>query len=182
LLLAKGADPDIPGRSGATPLTAAALKGNDRIVEQLLSQGADPNVVDANGRAAISYAAARGFFEVVRRLLDAGVDADAGCGHGLTPLMWAAGHGDDVGVRSAESVVGLLLDRGARLDRADDRGRTALMMAAELGHVELVEILAGRGADPTARGKDGKGALDLAANDGVRQILTSLRPGHSSVR
>jgi ankyrin repeat protein len=144
---------------------AAALKGNGRIVEQLLSRGGDPSVVDATGRAAISYAAVRGFREVVRQLLDAGVDADAASGHGLTPLMWAAGHGEDVGVRSAESVVALLLDRGAQLDLTDDRGRTALMVATELGHVELVEMLAGRRAP-----------LDLAANPHIRQIITPPRP------
>ena len=59
LLLAKGADPNLPGPSGVTPLAAAAFKGNGRIVETLLARGADPNVVDATGKAAITYAAAR---------------------------------------------------------------------------------------------------------------------------
>jgi ankyrin repeat protein len=176
LLLAKGANPNLPGRSGLTPLTAAAFKGNDRIVEQLLSQAAapaDPNVVDATGKAAITYAAARGFAGIVRRLLDAGVDARFRYGNALTALMWAAGHEDGVGVQAAESVVDLLLSRGAEVDAVDDRGRTALMMAAELGHAELVEMLIGRGADQTARDKSGKTALDLAADERVRRTLAT---------
>ena len=46
-----------------------------------------------------------------------------------------------MGVRAAESVVDLLLGRGAQPDVVDVRGRIALMMAAELGHAEVVEML-----------------------------------------
>jgi ankyrin repeat protein len=182
LLLAKGADPNLSGRSGLTPLASAAFKGNDRIVEQLLSRiadpagradPADPNVVDATGKAAMTYAAARGFAGIVRRLLDAGVDAKFRYGNELTALMWAAGHEDGVGVHAAESTVDLLLSRGAQVDAIDDRGRTALMMAAELGHAEIVEMLIGRGADQTVRDKSGKTALDLAADESVRRALAS---------
>jgi ankyrin repeat protein len=182
LLLAKGANPNLPGRSGLTPLASAAFKGNDRIVEQLLSRiagpagradPADPNVVDATGKAAMTYAAARGFAGIVRRLLDAGVDAKFRYGNELTALMWAAGHEDGVGVHAAESTVDLLLSRGAQIDATDDRGRTALMMAAELGHAEIVEMLIGRGADQTVRDKSGKTALDLAADESVRRALAS---------
>ena len=171
LLLAKGADPNLAGRSGVTPLAAAAFKGNDRIVEQLLARAADPNVVDSTGKAAITYAAARGFVDIVRRLIDAGVYAKARYGNQLTALIWAAGHEDGVGAGSAESVIDLLLGRGAELDAADDRGRTALMTAAERGHAEVVEMLVGRGADRTARDKSGKTALDLAADERVRRAL-----------
>jgi ankyrin repeat protein len=63
------------------------------------------------------------------------------------------------------------LSHGASIDAVDDRGRSALMTAAELGHAEVVGILLGHGADATLRDKTGKTALDLAANDGVRQAL-----------
>jgi ankyrin repeat protein len=178
-LLAKGADPNIPGRSGATPLAAAAFKGNDRIVEQLLSHGADPNVVDATGKAAMSYAAARGFAEIVRQLLAAGVDAKVRYGNDLTALMWAAGHEDGVGASAAQRTLDLLLGHGAPVDAVDDRGRTALMMAAELGHAEVVEMLIGRGADQGVRDKSGKSALDLAGNENVRRMLAEHRSGSS---
>jgi ankyrin repeat protein len=171
-LLAKGADPNLPGRSGVTPLSAAAFKGNDRIVEALLARGADPNVVDATGKAAITYAAARGFAAIVGRLLDAGVDAKLRYGRDLTALMWAAGHEDGVGAQAAETVVTILLDHGAPLDATDDRGRTALMMAAELGHAEMVALLIRRGVDQSVRDKTGKRAFDLARDESVRQQLT----------
>jgi ankyrin repeat protein len=87
--------------------------------------------------------------------------------------MWAAGHEDGVGANAAESVVDLLISRGAEIDASDDRGRTALMMAAELGHAEVAAMLIGRGADRTIRDNSGKSALDLAANDSVRQALAA---------
>jgi ankyrin repeat protein len=145
---------------------------DDRALRRSRQRLADPNVADANGRTAITYAAARGFLEVVRRLLDAGVDSNSRNGHGLTALMWAAGYEDDVGVRAAASVIDLLLGRSAQIDAADDRGRTALMVAAELGHAEVVEILTARGADARAHDKSGRTALDLAAGAEVRRILT----------
>ena len=66
-LIAHGADVNLPGRSGITPIAAAAYMGNEPLVRLLLDKGADPNVVDGTGKTAICYAAGRGFPAVVRR-------------------------------------------------------------------------------------------------------------------
>jgi ankyrin repeat protein len=172
-LLTRGADPNLPGRGGATPLVAAARKGNDRIVGELLPRIADPNAMDATGQAAMTYAAAGGFPDIVRQLLNAGVDPNLQYGHGLTALMWAAGYEADVGPRTADSVLKLLLGRNARIDAVDDRGRTALMIAAEVGHSDVAETLLNRGADPMIRDRDGKTAFDLAYDVNVRHALAT---------
>jgi ankyrin repeat protein len=52
--------------------------------------------------------------------------------------MWAAGHSNDVPDSDGLRTVELLLSGGARLDDADNRGRTALMIAAELGHGAII--------------------------------------------
>ena len=140
----EGADPNLTGRSGLTPLIAAAFKGNDRIVETLLAHGADPKVRDTTGKTAIVYAASRGFDDIVRRLLDAGVDPRERYGNDLTALMWTAGHDEGVGAGAVERVVDLFVARGAMLDAADNRGRTALMIAASLGDAATVDILSTR--------------------------------------
>jgi ankyrin repeat protein len=85
--------------------------------------------------------------------------------------MWAAGHDEGVGARAAGAVIALLLDRGAPIDAADNRGRTALMTAAELGDAAVVELLLARGADRTLRDRQGKAALDLTVNEAVRARL-----------
>jgi uncharacterized protein len=171
LLLANGADPNLAGRSGLTPLIAAAFAGNDRIVEELMAHGSDPNARDSTDKAAITYAAGRGFDDIVLRLLEAGVQAQARYGNGLTALMWAAGHEEGVGIIACGRVIDLLLARGAALDEVDDRGRTALMLAAELGYADVVDLLLHRGADRTLKDKKGKTALDLAGNDATRETL-----------
>lgn len=169
ILLARHADPNLPGASGVTPLAAAAFKGNGRIVDQLIANGADPDVMDTTGKAAMTYAAGRGFALIVRRLLEAGVDPRRAYGNDLTALMWAAGSEDGVGARAAMDVVEVLLGAGAAIDAIDNRGRSALMIAAELGHGEIVDLLLGRGADRSIADKSGKRARDLAANDGIRE-------------
>ena len=110
---------------------------------------------------------------MVRRLLAAGVDAKRAYGNDLTALMWAAGYEDGFGERDAVDVVTLLLDAGAAIDATDNRGRTALMIAAERGHAAVVQALLARGADRTVRDRTGLRALDLAANVEVRATLAA---------
>ena len=117
------------------------------------------------------YAAARGFDDIVTRLLAAGVDAKERYGNDLTALMWAAGHDEGVGTESVGRVVDLLMAHGAALDAADNRGRTALMIAAAAGDAAVVDLLLTRGADRAMKDKAGKTALDLAANAEVRARL-----------
>ncbi|HYA04558.1 MAG TPA: ankyrin repeat domain-containing protein, partial [Xanthobacteraceae bacterium] len=100
-----------------------------------------------------------------------GVDAKERYGNDLTALMWAAGHDEGVGAAAIGRVVDLLVAHGAVLDAADNRGRTALMIAAASGDAAVVDLLIARGADRTAKDKDGKTARDLAANAEVRERL-----------
>jgi uncharacterized protein len=173
LLLARGADPNLPGHNGVTPLMAAAFKGNERIFEALLGRGANPNARDQTGKTAMVYAAARGFDGIVERLLNAGVAAGERYSNDLTALMWAAGRDEGVGAAAVERVLDVLLAHGATIDDADNRGRTALMIAASLGDAEIVDILLKRGADRRLQDKQGKTALDLAANAAARAKLAA---------
>ena len=62
--------------------------------------------------------------------------------------------------------VGELVKEGADINVRDEYGRTALILAAELGYSERVEALVGLGADINAKGKYGYTALMKAAEDG----------------
>jgi len=170
-LLEKGANPKLAGKGDVTPLAAAAFKGNDRVVEALLAHGVDPNALDKTGKTPIVYAAALGFTPVVRRLLDAGVDVNARYGNELTVLMWAAGYADGAGALDAEAVANLVLDRGAAIDATDNRGWTALMIAADADHLGMVELLLKRGAARDVKDKTGKTAADLATNMPIKERL-----------
>jgi ankyrin repeat protein len=171
ILVERGADVNLPGRKGNAVIAAAAYARSPEMVELLLKRGADPLHVDQFGKSAMCYAAGRVLTKVVRVLLDGGVDVNARYGNGLTALMWAAGYSVGEGIYDAIDVIKLLSGRGAHIDDQDNRGRTALMIAAELGRVEVAETLIRLGADATLVDKQGKTARDLASTELLRAKL-----------
>lgn len=170
-LVEAGANVNLSDNKGLTPLIIAAFNGDAHMVELLLEAGADPGAADATGKSAIVYAAGRGYPRIVARLIEAGVEPARAWGNRLTVLMWAAGHANDVPEAEGLATLEVLLEAGAPVDAVDDRGRTALMIAAERGHAAIVERLLGAGADPAVRDAEGLAAADLAANDAVRAAL-----------
>ncbi|MGZ5871321.1 MAG: ankyrin repeat domain-containing protein [Bradyrhizobium sp.] len=171
-LIERGADVKLTGRSGISPVAAAAYAGNDAIVEALLANGADEQAPDQTGKTPIVYAAAGARLDVVKRLLARKMDINARYPNDLTLLMWAAGADEKVPEAQAIEVVAYLLDAGAHIDARDDRGRTALMIAAEGGRAEVANLLLARGADPALRDKAGKRAADLTVLSSLRERLT----------
>jgi uncharacterized protein len=171
-LIDGGADVKLTGRSGISPVAAAAYAGDDAIVETLLANGADDRLPDDTGKPPVVYAAAAGRLDVVKRLLARQMDINARYPNELTLLMWAAGADEKVQETRVIEVVTFLLDAGAHIDDRDARGRTALMIAAEGGRGEVVNLLLARGADPTLKDKVGKRAADLAGPASLREKLT----------
>lgn len=171
LLLGANSDPNLPGRSGLPPISAAAYTGNEELVALLLAKGADPRMLDATGKTAMVYAAGRGFVNVVKNIVAHGVDVNARYGNDLTALMWAAGHSDESDAADVKNTIEYLVSAGARVDDEDDRGRTALMTAAELGHAVAVETLLKAGADRRLKDKSGKTAAELASNEAIKASL-----------
>ena len=76
---------------------------------------------------------------------------------------------EDEGLATVEA----LLAAGAAVSPADNRGRTALMIAAGRGHAAIATRLIAAGADLHARDNEGKTATDLAASDEVNSVLVT---------
>jgi len=85
--------------------------------------------------------------------------------------MWASGPDEKAPESQAVKIASYLLDAGAHIDDRDDRGRTALMIAAEGGHEEIAELLMARGADASLKDKAGKRAADLTRLSSLRERL-----------
>jgi len=67
----------------------------------------------------------------------------------------------------------VLIANGATVNLPHPKnGYTAIHIAAAAGYVEICRILRAAGAQPLLRTKKGFTALDLAATDEVRQVLT----------
>lgn len=67
------------------------------------------------------------------------------------------------------------LRRGTDVNAADDKGRSALILATEKGHAEICRILLEAGADPAMRDYDGNDALSVAINRGRKDVEDILR-------
>ncbi|OAF13853.1 hypothetical protein AYJ54_43290 [Bradyrhizobium centrolobii] len=170
-LIERGADLKLTGRSGISPVAAAAYAGSDAIVEMLLAHGADERAPDETGKPPIVYAAARAKLDIVKRLLARNIEVNARYANDLTLLMWAVGADEKVAEADALKVVAHLLDVGAHIDDRDSRGRTALMIAAEGGRAEIVNLLLARGADASLKDNAGNRAADLTTVSLLRERL-----------
>jgi ankyrin repeat protein len=67
-----------------------------------------------------------------------------------------------------------LLDRGADVNAHDRRGFTGLHRAAEMGHLDVLQVLLDRGASPNLEA-EGHTPLSLAKGRGNREIVALLR-------
>src|SRR5205807_4173908 len=72
------------------------------------------------------------------------------------------------------ATVHLLLDKKADVNAQDDRGRTALMYAAESGHLQNAKALLAEGANVRRKDKKGQTALDLVQPATDYQKLTGV--------
>ena len=71
-------------------------------------------------------------------------------------------------------VVRELLSRGTAVDAANADGYTPLIIASEMGHVEVVRELLAHGAHPGVVANDGATALSRAATNGHAAIAQLL--------
>ena len=129
-------------RSGASPLSIAALRGHADVVRCLLRSGR-VRVDDMHGigATALFAAALNGHLECARVLLDAGASPHlAKPSNGATPAFAAASNGHAAALE-------LLLRAGAspRTVRRPDNV-TALLVAAQNGHARCLELLLRAGA------------------------------------
>jgi len=109
------------------------------------------------GRSAEIYIKTRAEGERgLQELLRASVDINTPGQEGYTALHSAAAYGDNLQVAT------LLVANKADLDLKDDRGDTALQVAAAYGNLQEATLLVANKADLDLKDKDGDTALDLA--------------------
>ena len=174
ILLEAGAEFNLRNNKGLTPLASAAFNGDEDSFQLFLDRGAEPDVWDNSQKTAIVYAAAKGFVSIVKPLLDTGINIDQRYGNDLTVLMWAAGYSNDVPPIDAANMVQLLLDHKAELDLRDNRGWSAMMIAANMGPSGVVDILIRAGASIHVESGDGQTAAKLARAEGHLDTLAML--------
>ena len=150
-----------------------AVRSNDEeMCLGALAAGADLEGLDpANGtQTALMQAAQLGHTRVLRVLLGAGASADRSIGQ-CSALNYAAMSGSDEAAR-------LLINGGADVNLAPPVvDPPALSEAAGAGAANVVRVLLGAGANPTALDSAGQTALQVAKTAAVRRMLRNVITG-----
>ena len=184
-LLRLGAIVDLANYAGATPLSHAALRGQQSVISLLLEAGASPRLGPPEDGGAL-HAALRGgalrgraLAAVVDALLSHGAEARSADSRGTEALLVAASTGE-------LATCATILRAGANASASSPAPSavTALMRAAANGHVSVVELLLGSGADANTRAgpkMHGATALYLAAQGTHSAAVEALLRSRASV-
>lgn len=166
---------DSRGETALTLAAEAAMKHNTTpMVEALIAKGAAVAGSPEPGAMTPLMHAANGNVPGVARALLARLDAAAlerRNAMGMTALAVGAAVG-------ATDVVRLLLERGAKVEASDERGKTPLIHAAGHhfpGSLATVTLLLEKGGDPNARDKEGNTPLSEARKRGAPGVEGLLR-------
>jgi ankyrin repeat protein len=186
-LLDAGADVNVRNadkqRLQYTPLHWAAYYGHLEIAEILISRGADLDAEDPDYSTPLYLAAEEGHPKVVEFLISKGAEVNVKSSWwGYTPLHRAAWGPVTMRkylggrtVSEAElnenylEIVGMLLEKGAKVDVLDNDGKTPLDQAIGNGEKEIAVLLRKHGAehgtiDAAAYGGDIKAVKGFLAN------------------
>ena len=87
LLLNHGADANIAGAGGYTPLHRAVVKGNQNLVKLFLKKNALVNTQTADGNSPLHAAVRNGFFDITKLLVKKGSNVNLQNKEGRTPLF-----------------------------------------------------------------------------------------------
>ena len=165
MLLAAGANPNIPAHETKTALSWAAAQGSEESLGLLLQQ---PSIAldtpDKFGQTPLLRAADAGHTKSVRMLLDRGANVKHADDEGRTALSLAA-------VRGHKVVAKLLLKNGTEMNAQDKKGNTALALAAGKNHDAVVRFLLESGADADLADEDEETPFEKARDRHLDQIV-----------
>ena len=161
-LVEAGADMNVQDKDGYTALMCALESGNMESVKFLTERMSVStlNQANAKGKTALMLAASRystDNVDILKYLVEAGADVNFQCRHGYTALMYAS---ENTNVKSVKFLTDHM--SVSTLDKVNDEGETALMLAASFYNEDTDEILKNlveAGADVNVQCKRGYTAL-----------------------
>ncbi|KAB8243572.1 ankyrin repeat-containing domain protein [Aspergillus flavus] len=185
LLVDNGADVNLSGSNGRTPLSFAAERRNDNIIKMLLEKGAAVEAKDNTGRTPLSWAAGRrkpdayDFYDtsimdapgisdgendmnIIKMLLQAGANVESKDINGRTPLSWAAqGSSEKIPIQV--------------LPKEQEEGLVNLGTYTSTREIrDITELLLEAGADLNAKDHHGRTPLRWATDCGNEKVVKLL--------
>lgn len=193
----------------ADDFQTAIIRDNYATVRDLLRQGVDPNSVDAQGRpalvkamqleslrvaqellkarkirvndrstageSALMHACIKGHLDMVKQLLALGANVNQ---PGWAPLHYVASSSNEHSLEIAK----LLLDQHAYIDAESPNKSTPLMLAAQYGSQDMVQLLLDAGADVQLRNQLNLTAVDFARRSEREFMVEILNKAYRATR
>lgn len=162
------ADVDTRDRWGWTPLFHAVKRGDLNISRALLDAGAKTTFVDCSKKTAVAYSCHDGIIKLLLQRTDPECKL----------LHLAAEVGDETAMKKLLSV---RAEEGGSVSPyvcpniRDHHGRTALIIAAALGHLKVVDFLLKLRVDVNISDHDGRTALSFAAEGNNVSAIKKLK-------
>ena len=165
-------DLNLQDRNNRTALHLAVKRKHADVVEVLIDAGADIETNDVDGRSPLLS----GELRTMRKLVKEGADVRATDANGNTCLIIAAYHGHTDTVRY------LLCLPEVDANQQGSCNYTALHVAVEEKHADVVEVLIDAGADIETKDVDRRSPLHLASVSGELTTMTKLVDAGADVR
>ncbi len=149
LLLEYGAFVHVEDHQGQIALHLATRRGKHEVVTLLLTAGIDIGAGNLRGFTALHYVIRMCSVEGTELLINAGADVEATDDLGNTPLHIACSKYfgmEEEGRAEPRKVLEVLLQAKPNLEARDKEGHTALNIARENGHLDVVKVLQDAGA------------------------------------
>ncbi|HDP94966.1 MAG TPA: hypothetical protein ENN40_06365 [Candidatus Aminicenantes bacterium] len=174
-LLDAGVDPNSAvDSSGFTVLMQAA---NAEVAQLLLNAGADVRRTDKDGWNALHFAATRESSAAqINLLIQAGLDVNGRTKRGETALRLAGLlFTEKIFPAWGETLIALLVDKGADINSTDLEGHTLLHQAAFNDNAELAAVCLRHGADPDAKTAAARTPRQVAQELGSKKFLQAVQ-------
>eukprot|EP00698_Gefionella_okellyi_P019392 TRINITY_DN5940_c0_g1_i1.p1 TRINITY_DN5940_c0_g1~~TRINITY_DN5940_c0_g1_i1.p1 ORF type:complete len:1275 (-),score=349.80 TRINITY_DN5940_c0_g1_i1:26-3850(-) len=165
-LFNSGLDINAKDSAGDTPLSTAAKHGEENIALKLLKHGADILNCTSKETTLVHLAVRTRLCALLRELLKRGLSVDALEINQVSPLQVAAASGMGT---AAE----ILLDAGANINAVMVDGRTAIHLAVQNGHEQVIRLLIRRQCDVYIKDCKGYSCADLCPSAHVKSVLAA---------
>ncbi|KAI9103578.1 hypothetical protein K1719_023201 [Acacia pycnantha] len=137
-LLKGGLDSSVADSKGKTPLHIAALNGHEECVKVLLKHACNVHARDMNGDTALWDAIVSKHYSIFRILYQLCVQSDP---HTAGDLLCKAAKRNELTVMSE------LLKQGLNIESKDHHGCTAMKVALQQNHVDMIQLLFMKGSE-----------------------------------